>query len=80
VCNITVNDEYLEQIDAFVYLGSMFTRDGKTDRDIERRVNAGNSNSINGGLNAVAANVQRSEGCSPQWSADINPNAWIEVD
>jgi len=45
VCNINVNDEYLEQVDEFVYLGSMFTSDGKTD--IERRVNAGNS--INGG-------------------------------
>jgi len=58
VCNIVVNDEYLEQVDEFVYLGSMFTRDGKTDRDIERRVNAGNS--INGGLNAVGTNKKLS--------------------
>jgi len=29
VCNIVVNDEYLEQVDEFIYLGSMFTRDGK---------------------------------------------------
>jgi hypothetical protein len=34
----------------FVYLGSMFTRDGKCDSDIDRRVIAGNM--VNGALHA----------------------------
>jgi hypothetical protein len=34
----------------FVYLGSMFTRDGKCDNDIQRRMNAGNM--VNGTLHA----------------------------
>ncbi|GBP36183.1 hypothetical protein EVAR_4327_1 [Eumeta japonica] len=41
-CNILKEDEKVEQVKEFVYLGSLFTNDGKRDRDIERRVNAGN--------------------------------------
>jgi hypothetical protein len=41
-CEIFINGEKVEQVKEFVYLGSMFTRDGKCDSDIERRVNAGN--------------------------------------
>ena len=39
-CNIL--KERVEQVKEFVYLGSMFTRDGKHSKDIERRVTAGN--------------------------------------
>jgi hypothetical protein len=41
-CEIFINGEKVEQVKEFVYLGSLFTRDGKCDSDIERRVNAGN--------------------------------------
>ncbi|KAI8431494.1 hypothetical protein MSG28_015996 [Choristoneura fumiferana] len=41
-CNIVIGDEQIEQVNEFVYLGSKFTRDGKCESDIERRVNAGN--------------------------------------
>jgi hypothetical protein len=47
---IFINGEKVEQVKEFVYLRSMFTRDGKCDSDIERRVNAGNM--VNGALNA----------------------------
>lgn len=47
-----MKNEYLKQVDDFVYLGSMFTRGGKTGRDIERRVLAGIS--IKGGLDPVS--------------------------
>jgi hypothetical protein len=40
--NIITSFLQVEQVKEFVYLGSMFTRDGKCDSDIERRVNAGN--------------------------------------
>jgi hypothetical protein len=40
-CEIFINGEKVEQVKEFVYLGSMFTRDGKCDSDIEKRVNAG---------------------------------------
>jgi hypothetical protein len=50
LCEIFVNGEKVEQVKEFVYLGSMFTRDGKYDSDIVRRVNAGNS--VNGALHA----------------------------
>lgn len=42
----------------YISQGLLFTKDGKTDRDIERRVNAGNS--INGGPNAFGIIVNRS--------------------
>ena len=35
----------------FVYLGSMFTRDGNIDADVERRVNA--ENKVNGGIRVL---------------------------
>ncbi|GBP26889.1 hypothetical protein EVAR_16471_1 [Eumeta japonica] len=40
--------EKVEHVKEFVYLGSLFTNDGKHDRDIERKVNAGNN--VNGAL------------------------------
>ncbi|GBP85659.1 hypothetical protein EVAR_60003_1 [Eumeta japonica] len=40
-----------EQVKEFVYLSSLFTNDGKQDRDIERRVNVGNK--VNGALFAI---------------------------
>ena len=46
VCDVKINDVSVEQMKEFVYLGSMFTRDGKIDADVERRVNAGNK--VNG--------------------------------
>ena len=49
-CNIVIGDEQIEQVNEFVYLGSKFTRDGKYESDIERRVNAGNM--VNGALHS----------------------------
>ncbi|GBP52205.1 hypothetical protein EVAR_87590_1 [Eumeta japonica] len=43
--------EKVEQVKEFVYLGSLFTNDGKHDRNIKRRVNAGNK--MNGALLAI---------------------------
>jgi hypothetical protein len=40
-CEIFINGEKLEQVKEFVYLGLMFTKDGKCDSDIVTRVNAG---------------------------------------
>ncbi|GBP06326.1 hypothetical protein EVAR_3643_1 [Eumeta japonica] len=50
-CDILIEREKVEQVKEFVYLGSLFTNDGKHDRDIERRVNAGNKS--NGSLLAL---------------------------
>ncbi|KAI5640894.1 reverse transcriptase (RNA-dependent DNA polymerase) domain-containing protein [Phthorimaea operculella] len=49
-CNIIIEEERVEQVKEFVYLGSKFTSDGKFESDIERRVNAGNM--VNGALHA----------------------------
>ncbi|KAI5644400.1 reverse transcriptase (RNA-dependent DNA polymerase) domain-containing protein [Phthorimaea operculella] len=49
-CNIIIEEERVEQVKEFVYLGSKFTSDGKCESDIERRVNAGNM--VNGALHA----------------------------
>ena len=38
VCEVKINDVSVEQMKESVYLGSMFTRDGKIDADVERRV------------------------------------------
>ncbi|GBP66954.1 hypothetical protein EVAR_40546_1 [Eumeta japonica] len=43
--------EKAEQVKEFVYLSSLFTNDGKHDRAIERRVNAGNK--VNRALLAI---------------------------
>ncbi|KAI5637059.1 acetyl-CoA carboxylase, central region domain-containing protein [Phthorimaea operculella] len=45
-----IEEERVEQVKEFVYLGSKFTSDGKCESDIERRVNAGNM--VNGALHA----------------------------
>jgi hypothetical protein len=50
---IFIDGEKVEQVKEFVYLGSMFTRDGKCDSDKERRVNAGNI--VNGALHAFVS-------------------------
>ena len=42
LCEVKINDVSVEQVNEFIYLGSMFTRDGKINADVERRVNAGN--------------------------------------
>ncbi|GBP09734.1 hypothetical protein EVAR_81028_1 [Eumeta japonica] len=39
--DILIAGEEVEQVKEYVYLGSLFTNNGKHDRDIERRVNAG---------------------------------------
>lgn len=49
-CDIMIGGEKIEQVREFVYLGSMFTRDGKYEGDVERRVKAGNR--VNGALHA----------------------------
>ncbi|GBP95044.1 hypothetical protein EVAR_64276_1 [Eumeta japonica] len=50
-CDILIEGEKVEQVKEFVYLGSLFTNDGKHDRDIGRRINAGNK--VHGDLLAV---------------------------
>ena len=40
-CQLMLGNEEIEQVNEFVYLGRMFTNDGKMDMEIERRVNAG---------------------------------------
>ena len=54
LCDVKINDVSVEQMNEFVYLGSMFTRDGKIDADVERRVNGGNK--VNGGIHEVVTN------------------------
>ena len=41
--NICLNGEYLEQVESFVYLGSVFTDDGSCTRDIQKRLAVGRS-------------------------------------
>ena len=36
---IKVDDEILQQVDKFTYLGTQIREDGKTDKEIERRIN-----------------------------------------
>ncbi|GBP33680.1 hypothetical protein EVAR_16718_1 [Eumeta japonica] len=43
--------EEFEQVKEFVYFGSLFTNNGKYDRDLERKVNGGNK--MNGSLLAI---------------------------
>ena len=40
-CKISVNGKILEQVKV-VYLGSMFSRDGRYEMDVERLIAAGN--------------------------------------
>jgi hypothetical protein len=58
-CEIMVGVERLEQVEEFVYLGTLFTRDGKNEKDIERRVNAGNR--VNGALHAFMGSQKVSQ-------------------
>ncbi|XP_026317751.1 uncharacterized protein LOC113228612 [Hyposmocoma kahamanoa] len=51
VCNIKIQGMIIDQVNEFVYLGSVFTRDGKFDEDIERRVRKGNA--VNGAISGV---------------------------
>ena len=48
---ISVNDKILEQVNEVVYLGSMFSRDGRYEMHVERRIAAGNK--VNGALAAL---------------------------
>ncbi|GBP72567.1 hypothetical protein EVAR_89663_1 [Eumeta japonica] len=50
-CDIVIEGEKVGQVKEFVYLGSLFTNDGKHDRDMERKVYAGNK--VNGALLAI---------------------------
>lgn len=52
-CKKDINGETVEQVSEFVYLGSVFTRDGKIEKDVKRRVNAGNQ--INGALHSFVS-------------------------
>ncbi|GBP56198.1 hypothetical protein EVAR_41384_1 [Eumeta japonica] len=56
-CDILIEGERVEQVKESVYLGNLFTNDGKHNRDIERRVNAGNK--VNGALLAIIVNASR---------------------
>ena len=40
--DVKINDVRVEQVNEFVYVSSMFIRDGKIDADVEKRVNVGN--------------------------------------
>ncbi|GBP79593.1 hypothetical protein EVAR_64265_1 [Eumeta japonica] len=51
-CDIVIEGEKVGQVKELVYLGSLFTNDGKHDRDMERKVNAGNK--VNGDLLAIS--------------------------
>ena len=42
-CKISVNGKILEQVNEMIYLGTMFSRDGSYEMDVERRIAAGNS-------------------------------------
>ncbi|GBP82830.1 hypothetical protein EVAR_56129_1 [Eumeta japonica] len=68
---IRIEGEKVEQVKKFVYLGSLFTNDGKYARDIERRANAGNK--MNGALLAV----MNSKGVSRQASLAIHNGVLI---
>ncbi|GBP89135.1 hypothetical protein EVAR_67931_1 [Eumeta japonica] len=50
-CDLLIEGEKVEQVKEFVYLDSLFTNDGKYDRDVERRVNAGIK--VNGALFSI---------------------------
>lgn len=50
-CTVMLGGEKVEQVREFVYLGSLFTRDGKSEEDIERRVKKGNS--VSGAIHSV---------------------------
>ena len=38
VCNITINNEPMQQTNAFNYLGTLITQDGRSTKEIERRI------------------------------------------
>ena len=37
-CNITIHDTSLEQVNSFIYLGNMFTSDGRCVQDVRLRI------------------------------------------
>ncbi|GBO99489.1 hypothetical protein EVAR_672_1 [Eumeta japonica] len=55
--DIAIEGEKVEQVKEFVYLDTLFTNDGKQDRDIEKRVNAGNK------VNEVLLAIVNSKKC-----------------
>ena len=42
-CVVTVNGEELEQIQSYIYLGTMITSDGRPDKEIKRRISMAKS-------------------------------------
>ena len=50
---ISVNSKILEQVNEVVYLGSMFSRDGRYEMNAERRIAAGKK--VNGVLAALTS-------------------------
>lgn len=50
-CEVYVDEKKAEEMNNFVYLGCIFTRDGKVEMDVKGRVNAGNK--ANGVLNTL---------------------------
>ncbi|GBP51164.1 hypothetical protein EVAR_97988_1 [Eumeta japonica] len=59
-CDILIEGENVEQLKEFVHLDSLFTDNGKHDRDIERRVNAGNI------INGASITIMNSKSISRQ--------------
>ena len=45
-CKISVNGKILEQVNEVVYLRSTFSRDGRYEMDVERRIAAGNASTV----------------------------------
>ena len=52
-CKISVNGKILGQVNEMVYLGSMFSRDGRYDMDAEKHIAANNR------INDVLAGLDR---------------------
>ncbi|GBP33589.1 hypothetical protein EVAR_32087_1 [Eumeta japonica] len=47
-CDLLIEGEKVEQAKEVIFLGSLYTNDGKHNRDIQRRINA--RNEVNGAL------------------------------
>lgn len=56
---LVANNEYLERVDAFVYLEGVFRCEKWNSRLGKKRMNSGNA--INGGLNATGTNKKWSQ-------------------
>ncbi|GBP50109.1 hypothetical protein EVAR_17370_1 [Eumeta japonica] len=72
-CDILIEGEKVDQVKEFVYLGSLFTNDGKRDGDIERRVIAGNK------INVAFLAIMNSKSVSRQARLAIHSRVLIST-